>query len=119
MFSSPVITPDQYITLSWSIDRVSNGRVSNGRVSNGQGSAFLSCADAHAATVELDANDQTFQWPCTNGKAATKSLPPATYSVKIKLLDATGTVLSLTPTMPVSVNAGQAQPLGDVLFDVN
>jgi hypothetical protein len=105
-FFSPVITPDQYISLSWSIDRPSSG-------------AYLSCADAHAQTVELDANDQTFQWPCTDGKGATKSLPPATYSVKIKLLDATGTVLSITPTMPVTVSAGQANALGNVLFDVN
>jgi hypothetical protein len=105
-FFSPVITPDQYISLSWSIDRPSNG-------------AYLSCADAHASTVELDANDQTFQWPCTDGKGATKSLPPATYSVKIKLLDATGTVLSITPTMPVAVVAGKPNTLGNVLFDVN
>ena len=78
--------------------------VDRSRLSSG---AFLSCADAHAATVELDADDQTFQWPCTDGKGATKSLPPATYNVKIKLLDATGTVLSITPTMPV---AGHRRP---------
>ncbi len=105
-FASPVVTPDQYIALSWSIDRPSTR-------------AFLSCADAQAATVELDAGDQTFQWPCTDGKAATRSLPPATYSVTIKLLDATGTVLSLTPTMPVAVAAGQANALGNVIFDVH
>lgn len=105
-FFSPVITPDQYISLSWSIDRVSGG-------------GYLSCADAHASTVELDANDQTFQWPCTDGKGATTSLSPATYSVKIKLLDETGTVLSITPTMPVTVTVGQANALGNVLFDVN
>ncbi len=101
-----MVTPDQYISLSWSIDRPSSG-------------AYLSCADAHASTVEIDANDQTFQWPCTDGKGATKSLPPATYSVKIKLLDATGTVLSITPTMPVAVVAGKPNTLGNVLFDVN
>ena len=105
-FTSPVITADQYITLSWSIDRLSSG-------------AFLSCADANASAVELDANDQTFQWPCTDGRGATKSLPPATYSVTIKLLDATGTALSVTKTMPVSVTAGQPNALGNVLFDVN
>jgi hypothetical protein len=105
-FTSPVVTADQYIALSWSIDRLSNG-------------AFLSCADAQAQAVELDADDQTFQWPCADGRGATKSLPPATYSVKIKLLDATGNVLSITPTMPVSVTAGQPNALGNVLFDVN
>ncbi len=105
-FPSPVTTPDQYVTLSWSIDRQSSG-------------AFLSCADAQASAVELDAGDVTFQWPCTNRKGATKSLPPATYDVKIKLLDATGTVLSVTPSMPVTVSAGQAQALGNVIFDVN
>ena len=105
-FSSPVVTPDQFISLSWSIDRLSNG-------------AFLSCADAQAQAVELDADDQTFTWPCTDGRGATKSLPPSTYSVTIKLLDATGTALSVTPTMPVTVAAGQASALGNVLFDVN
>jgi hypothetical protein len=105
-FPSPVTTPDQYITLSWAIDRKSTGDL-------------LSCADAQASSVELDADDMTFQWPCTNRKAATKSLAPATYDVKIKLLDATGTVLSITPSMPVTVTAGQAQALGNVVFDVN
>ena len=104
-FTLPVTTPDQFISLSWSIDRLSNG-------------AFLSCADAQASSVELDAGDQTFTWPCTDGRGVTKSLPPATYNVSIKLLDATGKPLSLTPTMPVTVAAGQPNALGNVLFDV-
>lgn len=104
-FTSPVIAPDQYISLSWSIDRLSSG-------------AYLSCADAQASTVELDANDQTFQWPCTDKKGATKSLPPGTYNVTIKLLDATATPLSVTATMGVPIVAGQPNALGNVLFDV-
>jgi hypothetical protein len=105
-FTSPVVASDQYISLSWSIDRLASGHL-------------LSCADANASTVELDADDQTFQWPCSDGRGATKSLPPASYNVTIKLLDATGTVLSITKTMAVPVTAGQPNPLGNVLFDVN
>ena len=105
-FEAVVTTPDQFITLSWTIDRFATG-------------APLSCAAAHAAEVELDVGSSTFQWPCADGKAATGSLPADTYSVAVKLLDATGTVLSLTPSMPVTVTTAQPNALGTVTFDVN
>jgi hypothetical protein len=105
-FEAVVTTPDQFITLSWTIDRFTTR-------------ALLSCAEAHPAQVELDVGTNTFLWPCTDGKGATGSLPAATYSVAVKLLDATGTVLSLTPSMPVTVTAAQPNALGTVTFDVN
>ena len=105
-FEAVVTAPDQYITLSWAVDRYLTG-------------VGLSCAEAHATKVELDAGAQTFSWACADGKAATGSLPAATYQVTVKLLDATGTVLSVTPTMPVTVTAGQPNALGTVTFDVN
>jgi len=105
-FAAHVTTPDQYMTLTWTIDRQASG-------------APLSCADAHAATVELDASGTAYQWPCTDGKGATKSLVAGSFDVAIKLLDASGTVLSVTPgTVPVPVTAGQPKALGNVTFDV-
>jgi hypothetical protein len=105
-FEAVVTTPDQYITLSWSVVR-------------DQTNAPLSCADAQAATVELDASGIASQWPCGDGKGATPSLSAASYDVALKLLDASGTVLSQTLTMPVSVAAGQPRALGNVVFGVN
>jgi hypothetical protein len=106
-FEAVVTTPDQFITLTWAVERVVTG-------------APLTCADAHATTVELDAGTTAFRWPCSNGKGATGSLAPGSQDVAIKLLDATGTVLSLTPTMPVAIVAGQPTALtGTVTFDVN
>jgi hypothetical protein len=104
-FDAALTTPDQFISLSWSIETVAGVR--------------RTCATAHAATVELDAGTNTFRWPCINGEAATTSLAPASYPVTIKLLDATGTVLSVTPSMPVPVMSGQPSPLGNVFFSVN
>jgi len=105
-FEANVTATDPYITLSWTIDRVLTG-------------AALTCADAHADKVALDAGTTTFQWPCATGKGATAPLAPGSYDVTIKLLDATGTPLSVTPTMPVTITAGQLKALGTVIFDVN
>ena len=105
-FEAVITASDPYITLSWSIDRVLSG-------------APLTCADAHADKVALDAGANTFTWPCATGKGATAPLAPGTYDVTIKLLDATGTPLSVTPTMPVTISAGQQKALGTVIFDVN
>lgn len=105
-FEAVVSAANPYITLSWSIDRVLTG-------------AALSCADAHADKVVLTAGNTTYEWPCALGKGATAPLAPASYDVNVKLLDATGTALSVTPTMPVAVGAGQIKALGTVIFDVN
>jgi hypothetical protein len=105
-FEAVVTASDPYITLSWSIDRVLSG-------------APLTCADAKADKVALDAGTTTFTWSCATGKGATAPLAPGSYDVTIKLLDAAGTPLSVTPTMPVVVSAGQQKALGTVLFDVN
>jgi hypothetical protein len=105
-FEAVKTTATQYFTLSWTIDRVGT-------------SAPLSCAQAHATTIELDAGATSFAWPCANGKAASGSLAPDVYAVAVKLLDATGTVLSATSSMPFTVTAGQPKALGTVTFDVN
>jgi hypothetical protein len=106
-FEAVVTTPDQFISLTWAVERYGTG-------------APLSCADAHATHVELTAGTTKFQWPCSNGQGATDSLAAGSYDVSIKLLDATGTALSLTPTMPVAVVAGQPTALsGTVTFGVN
>lgn len=105
-FEAVVTAANPYITLSWSIDRVVTG-------------AALSCADAHADKVVLTAGATSYEWPCATGKGATPPLAPASYDVNVKLLDATGTALSVTPTMPVTVGAGQIKALGTVIFDVN
>jgi hypothetical protein len=103
-FQAVVTTPDQYLTLSWTIDRPPN-------------SARLSCSDANAAKVELDAGQTTFQWPCSDGKAATTTLAAGTYPVTIKLLDPQGTALSVTSTMNVTIDT-QPVDIGRVLFDI-
>ena len=105
-FEAVVTAGNPYITLSWTIDRVLTG-------------AALSCADAHADKVVLSAGTTTYDWPCAVGKGATAPLAPGSYDVNVKLLDATGTALSVTPTMPVAVSAGQLKALGTVIFDVN
>jgi hypothetical protein len=105
-FEAVVTAADPYITLSWNIDRVLTG-------------ATLSCADAHASKVVLTAGTTPYEWPCGAGKGATPPLAPGSYDVNVKLLDATGTALSLTPTMPVTLSAGQLKALGTVIFDVN
>ena len=105
-FEAVVTTPDQYMTLAWTVVRDLTD-------------APLGCADAHAATVELDASGTPYQWPCANGKGATPSLTAGSYDVVLKLLDATGSVLSKTPANSVSVAAGQPRALGNVVFGVN
>jgi hypothetical protein len=105
-FEAVVTAADPYITLSWTIDRVLTG-------------AALSCADAHADKVVLGVGTTNYDWPCALGKGATAPLAPGSYDVSVKLIDATGTALSLTPTMPVAVSAGQLKALGTVIFDVN
>jgi hypothetical protein len=104
IFDAIVTTPDQYLSLSWSIDRP-------------PASALLSCDQAGAAKVELDAASTTFQWPCRDGQGATTTLAAGSYPVTVKLLDGQGAPLSVTPTMNVTV-ASQPVDLGDVLFDV-
>ena len=79
----------------------------------------MSCAGANADRVVLTAGATSYEWPCAAGKGATAPLAPGSYDVSVKLLDATGTALSVTPTMPVVVSAGQIKPLGTVIFDVN
>jgi hypothetical protein len=105
-FEAVVTAANPYITLSWAIDRVVTG-------------AALSCASAHADKVVLTAGTTAYDWPCAAGKGATPPLAPGSYDVNVKLLDATGTALSVTPTMPVAVSAGQLKSLGTVIFDVN
>ena len=105
-FEAVVTASDPYITLSWTIDRVLTG-------------APLSCAGANADKVVLTAGATSYEWSCAIGKGATAPLAPGSYDVNVKLLDATGTALSVTPTMPVVVSAGQIKPLGTVIFDVD
>jgi hypothetical protein len=105
-FEAVVTAVNPYLTLSWTIDRVVTG-------------ATLSCADAHAAKVVLTAGTTAYEWPCAAGQGATPPLAPGNYDVNVKLLDATGTALSVTSTMPVVVSAGQRKALGTVIFDVN
>jgi hypothetical protein len=103
-FDAAVTTADQFIRLRWSIDR---------------GGAPLSCAQAQATTVELTAGTTDVRWPCADSLGATPSLAPGTYQVALKLLGPTGAALSVTPTAPLTITAGQANDIGDVIFDVN
>jgi hypothetical protein len=104
-FEAVVTAPDQYLSLSWSVDKQATF-------------APLSCAQANAATVELDAGSLTFDWPCVSGRASTATIAPGSYAVTVKLLDPSGTVLSLTQSMTVNLRAGVPEDLGPVLFDV-
>jgi len=94
--------PPQGLSLSWTIDR--NGTT-------------LSCAQASAATVQVDDGSQQFNFACGDGHD-TAYLAAGSYPVTIRLLDASGTALSLTSTMTVVVPAGTVINLGSVLFEV-
>jgi hypothetical protein len=95
----------QAIKLAWSIERAGT-------------TTIITCADAGAATVELDVGTQQFPFPCGDGSGQTPSLTVGTYPTTIRLLDAQGAALSVTPTMDVAVPAALLLDLHTVIFDV-
>jgi len=96
--------PGQGLGLSWTISR--------------QG-ASITCDQAGAATLEIDVGDQKFPFTCSDGSATSPPVAPGTYPVTLRLLDAQGTALSVTQTMPVAIPAGKLVALGSVPFEVN
>jgi len=94
------------VAASWTIDVRATGQP-------------LSCGGAGADTVELVLSGQTFDAACGDGQILTTALNPGTYDADFTLLDANGTVLSMTPTMSVHVSSCGGTNLGNVVFDVN
>jgi hypothetical protein len=92
--------------LSWTLDRAATG-------------AALTCAQAAAEKVRLEAGAKTFDLPCAPGSGRTPALAPGEYPVKLSLLGAQDAPLSVTGTMLIQVKAGQLLFLGAAVFDVN
>jgi hypothetical protein len=100
---APIV--DQYMALSWTIEWDATFTP-------------LTCAQAKAATVELDIGATRFQWACSDGNGRTATVAPGRYTVAVSLLDAGGVLLSMTPTADVQVVAGRVANLGPVVFGV-
>jgi hypothetical protein len=94
------------ISLSWSLERAGT-------------TIAETCAQGGVATIRLVANAMNVDFSCGNGAGRTPALAAGTYAVSLHALDATGLSISDTPTMNVTVVAGQITALGDAVFDVD
>ena len=94
------------IKAEWAITQQSDG-------------ATLSCDQVPATSVTINAGAMAQTFPCGAGLLMSDPVPAGSYPVSFTLSDAAGTVVSMTPSMNVAVQACGGADTGRVSFEVN
>jgi hypothetical protein len=86
-----------------------------GRDATGMG---LTCAQAGAITVDVFMDSTRYEFPCGNNSAVISPLVPATYSVRVLVIGAQGTVITPVATGNVIIPSCGTADIGVVKFTV-